>query len=762
MNISLEGLILSRRWFETPSGLTFEFWIQTREGSVKVQIPGQESLFFVQHSAEIPEGPYRREVLKLKSLRHLPVDAVYFKSQRALKDCASQLKACGIPTLESDVKPEDRFLMERFVCGSIHIEGEAHQRENYLEFTHPSITPGHTVPDLEVASIDIETEGLDGRLYSIGIYTEGQRVVLMVGEGSHSDLIHFYPDEPGLINAFLTWIEIHDPDVLIGWNVVAFDLAFLVKRAKKLGVNFTLGRNKSRCDVLMPLTPRQSHITRLHGRVMLDGIQLMRMGTWGLESYALENVAQELLGTGKLIRTPDDRVEEINRQYREDKEALARYNLEDCRLVYEIFKKADLLNFAVERSRLTGLPLDRQGGSVAAFDFLYLPRLHREGFVAHDTGANAEPITSPGGYVMESKPGLYENVLVLDFKSLYPSIIRTFYIDPLGLSITEGEQVEGFLGATFSRDRAILPGLIKTLWAARDGAKRDNNSALSYAIKIIMNSFYGVLGSSGCRFYDPKLATSITKRGHELITRTRDFIQDLGYEVIYGDTDSVFVLVGENPEKDPREIGTEIAESLNDWWTNTLLEEMSLESHLEIEFETHYAKFFMPTIRGSQKGSKKRYAGLIALENDEFEIQFKGLESVRTDWTPLARRFQQELFRRVFLGEAYTEYIKEIADGVLAGEFDKELVYKKRLRQKIEDYTKNIPPHAQAAKKLGRPVRWIEYVITVNGPEPILDQKSGLDYPHYLDRQLAPAADALLECLGDSFEKITGKQMEMF
>lgn len=758
----VEGLILSRRWYEAAGGITFEYWVQTGEGAVRVVIPGQESVFFVHHSAELPEGGYRRESLGLRSLRQVPVDGIYFKSQRTLRDFGNQLKDRGIATFESDVKPEDRYLMERFVCGTVRIEGESTENRGFLEFVGPVLTPGGVVPDLRVVSVDIETEGLAGRLYSVGVQTPMQGFVWMVGDGVEGELVRYCADERSLLNAFLDWVAETDPDVLIGWNVVAFDLAFLVRRAKELGVPFTLGRGRSRCDVLEPMSARQSHIARLEGRVMLDGIQLMRMGTWGLESYALENVAQELLGTGKLIQGAGNKVEEIDRQYREDKESLARYNLEDCRLVYEIFKKADLLNFAIERSKLTGLALDRQGGSVAAFDFLYLPRLHREGYVGHDTGTVTDPVTSPGGYVMDSKPGLYENVLVLDFKSLYPSIIRTFYIDPLGLSVSEGEQVEGFIGATFSREHSILPGLIESLWAARDEAKRDKNDALSYAIKIIMNSFYGVLGSSGCRFYDPKLATSITKRGHELITRSRDYIEEHGYEVIYGDTDSVFVLVGAEPERGVREIGEELASGLNVWWEETLRTEMDLESHLEIEFETHYRRFFMPTIRGSQKGSKKRYAGLIEGAGDAYEVQFKGLESVRTDWTPLARRFQQELFRRVFLDEPYIDFVKEIADGVLAGDFDEELVYRKRLRQKIEDYVKNVPPHAQAAKKLGRAVRWVEYVITVNGPEPVEKRESGLDYAHYLDRQLAPAADALLGCFGESFEKITGKQMEMF
>ena len=753
---------MSRSYRDTSDGVHFDYWVKCAEKALHIRVLNQEVVFFVEHSAKIPDGPYRREALKLKTLGHLAVDGLYFRSQRALRDFAQQLQHSGILTFESDVKPEDRYLMERFICSTVCIEGEMLRKGGIWQVVNPKMTPGELVPELSVVSIDIETNGLSGDLYSIAAYAPDGEVVFMVGEEEDSGHIRFVADETQLLHDFIDWIIVTNPDVLIGWNVVAFDLAFLVKRAKELHVPFKLGRGGAMCDVIVPNGPRQTHIPRLPGRVILDGIPLMRMGAWALESYSLENVAQHLLGTGKLIHGEKDKVAEINRQFREDKHALANYNLEDCRLVYEIFEKADLLNFSIARSCLTGLPLDRLGGSVASFDFSYLPRLHREGFVASDTGAIQDPITSPGGYVMESKPGLYKNVLVLDFKSLYPSIIRTFYIDPLGLHWVDGEQVEGFIGAQFSKEHSILPDLIESLWAAREKAKQENDQALSYAIKIIMNSFYGVLGSSGCRFYDPKLATSITKRGHELITRSQTFIESKGYDVIYGDTDSVFVLVGDEPGLVCSEIGESLAEQLNSWWTKTLEEEMNVASHLEIEFETHYSTFFMPTIRGSQKGSKKRYAGLIRKDDEHYEVQFKGMESVRTDWTPLARQFQQELFRRVFLEEPFEDYVKSIADGVLKGEFDHELIYRKRLRQKIEEYTKNIPPHAQAAKKLGENRRWVEYVITVNGPEPIENQPSALDYAHYLDKQLAPAADALLACFGQSFEKITGKQMDMF
>jgi DNA polymerase-2 len=145
-----------------------------------------------------------------------------------------------------------------------------------------------------------------------------------------------------------------------------------------------------------------------------------------------------------------------------------------------------------------------------------MPRMHRLGYVAPNLG-DVQEAGSPGGFVMDSKPGLYDSVLVLDYKSLYPSIIRTFLIDPAGLAEGmrhpgDADSVPGFLGARFSRERHCLPAIVEQVWQGREAAKTQNNKPLSQALKIIMNSFYGVLGSSGCRFFDPRLASSIRMR----------------------------------------------------------------------------------------------------------------------------------------------------------------------------------------------------------------------------------------------------------
>ncbi len=365
--------------------------------------------------------------------------------------------------------------------------------------------------------------------------------------------------------------------------------------------------------------------------------------------------------------------------------------------------------------------------------------------------------------VLDSTPGLYENVLVLDFKSLYPSIVRSFCVDPLGLAFPGDDPIPGFDGGCFHRDQHILPGLLETLWAARDEAKRKNDMPLSRAIKILMNSFYGVLGTPGCRFFDPRLASSITRRGHEVIRQSVDFVEARGLRVIYGDTDSIFVHAGEaERETACLDLGRELAQILNVHFRERLRREFEIDSCMEIEFETHYLRFHMPTLRGGKEGSKKRYAGLVRAEDGGTRLVLKGLEAVRTDWTPLARRMQRELYQRVFSGRPHEIWLRDLRTRMRAGELDDELIYEKRLRRSLDSYQKNVPPHVQAARKLGRPVRDIRYVITRAGAEPADEAHADLDYDHYESRQLAPAANTLLRTLGQSWQELAGPQLALF
>ena len=783
-----QGFVLTRHWRDTPSGIEVEFWLATDEGSRQVRVPYQASTAFIpveqraraQALLQDERGIEFRE-LALCDFQSRPVIGLYCRQHAQLMDIAQRLRRAGVDVFEADVRPPERFLMERFITAPVSFGGRA-QGDGPLLDTRIKPHPDYR-PRLKLVSLDIETSP-QGDLYSIALEGCGQRQVYMLGKATEADTavdfdLEFCATRGDLLLRLNQWLAQHDPDAIIGWNVVQFDLRVLHEHARRLGIPLLLGRAGSEIQWREHGTRKNHFFASAAGRLIIDGIESLRSATWSFPSFSLENVAQTLLGEGKDISTPYQRMDEINRMFAQDKPALARYNLKDCELVTRIFAKTQLLTFLLERASVTGLEADRSGGSVAAFYHLYMPLMHRQGFVAPNLG-DKPPQASPGGFVMESQPGLYESVLVLDYKSLYPSIIRTFLIDPLGLveglrDPSDEASVPGFRGARFSRTRHCLPAIIERVANGREVAKREKNAPLSQALKIIMNAFYGVLGSSGCRFFDTRLASSITLRGHEIMLKTRALIEARGYSVIYGDTDSTFVwLRSEHSEEDAARIGRELVQHVNQWWQAHVRDEYGLTSALELQFETHYSRFLMPTIRGAEEGSKKRYAGLVVHPDGRREMIYKGLETVRSDWSPLAQQFQQALYLRIFNRQPYQEYVRDFVRSTLAGEHDELLIYRKRLRRQLSDYERNVPPHVRAARladeyndQHGRPRQYqnggtISYVITVAGPQPLENRTAEVDYDHYLTRQLQPVADAILVFVDDDFSALVGGQMGLF
>ncbi|WP_129543656.1 DNA polymerase II [Serratia sp. 1D1416] len=783
-----QGFLLTRHWRDTPAGTEVEFWLATDAGPRQLHLPPQTSVAFIPAEQRRRAEPLLREErqvelkpLALTDFHHRPMIGLYCRQHRQLIKLEKLLKEGGVTVYEADVRPPERYLMERFITAPVWFSGQANGGGPLL---NGQMKPAPEYrPALKLVSLDIETTA-HGELYSIALEGCGQRQVYMLGPANGGDEaldfdLEYCISRPQMLERLNQWLERHDPDAIIGWNLVQFDLRVLQKHAERYRIPLRLGRGGNLLEWREHGFKQNHFFASAAGRLIIDGIEALKSATWNFPSFSLEYVAQDLLGEGKSIDNPYQRMAEIDRRFAEDKPALARYNLKDCELVTRIFAKTDLLNFLLERATVTGLAADRSGGSVAAFSHLYMPRMHRLGFVAPNLGEQPEE-HSPGGFVMDSQPGLYDSVLVLDYKSLYPSIIRTFLIDPVGLAEgmrhpDDADSVPGFRNARFSRSKHCLPAIVEQIWQGREAAKRQQNKALSQALKIIMNALYGVLGSSGCRFFDPRLASSITLRGHEIMRQTRELIEAEGYQVIYGDTDSTFVWLKQpHDERQAAQIGRALVQQVNQWWQRHLQQQYGLENALELEFETHYSRFLMPTIRGAEQGSKKRYAGLVARPDGGEEMVYKGLETVRTDWTPLAKQFQQQLYQRIFKRQPYQDYVRDYVSKTLNGEFDQQLIYRKRLRRKLDEYQRNVPPHARAARiaddynrRQGRPLQyqnggWISYVMTVAGPEPLETRHSAIDYQHYLERQLQPVADAILPFLHDDFTTLVTGQMGLF
>ena len=750
--------ILTGEWQDVRGRNVLKFTGSSDElGTVEI-IFSNNPVFFVEHKSVIENlsVPFNRKEVDLKNFNEGKLDALYFNSQRDLKTAVQEIENTGMKTYESDVDPSRRFLMERFINAQVEVEGVSEKKTNLYSFTNPKIEPCDITPKLLIASIDIETGNENTQLYSIAVHLSGkseEKIVFIVSDEKvkSRDYILNFKDEKELLQNFIDWFQKADPDIIIGWHVIGFDLMFLERRCKELMIPFNIARANGRVS-FRQRKPR-GYFAFVTGRVIIDGPQSLRSSFFTFEDYRLETVAQELLSEGKTISQDHDKVEEIERMFREDKASLAEYNLKDAELVTDIFKKAGLIELSVRRSQLSGLLMDELGMMTAAFDHFYLPKLHRAGYVAGNVKDLDTSEHAAGGYVMDPIPGIYDDVVVLDFKSLYPSIIQTFKIDPYSNLKSNIDTIETLNGYKFSSTHHFLPEFIDQLIEQRNLARKKKDKQLSQAIKILMNSFYGVMGSFGCRFYHPNLPTAITGTGHKLLLGSKEFLAEKGYEVIYGDTDSLFIKLKEGEGENAEASGIRIAEDLNKYWSEKIQNEHGLKSYLEIEFEKYYRKFILTPARGSETGAKKRYAGLL-IENGEEKLEFVGMEFVRSDWTHLAKEFQVELYNRIFNNDEIEDWLREIVKKVKAGEYDEKLVYRKRLRKDVDEYTKNIPQHVKAARLLPETTGTVYYVITKRGPIPVELKHTDIDYDHYIDKQLKPIADSVLSLLGESFDSI--------
>ncbi len=759
---SAKVFILTGEWMDVRGKNVLRFIGTSDKLRIVEMTFSNNPVFFIENKSIITRlsVPFNRKEVELKNSEEKKVDALYFNSQRDLKTAAEELEGMAIRTFESDIDPARRFLMERFINAQVQVEGTFDKKKYLTSFSNPKIEPCDFAPKLLIASIDIETGVQNTQLYSIAIHLSGkeeeQKVFIVSEEKIKSDeYIEVCNNENELLQNFISWFKEKDPDIIIGWHVIGFDLMFLERKCNELMIPFDIARANGR--VSLRQRKPSGYFASVTGRIVIDGPQALRSSFFTFEDYRLETVAQELLSEGKTITQDQNKVEEIERLFAEDKAKLAEYNLNDAVLVTNIFKKAGLIELSIRRSQLSGLLMDELGMMTAAFDHFFLPKLHRVGYVAPNVKDLEASEHSAGGYVMDPIPGIYDDVIVLDFKSLYPSIIQTFKIDPYSNLKSDIDTIETLNGYKFSSTKHFLPEFIDQLIEQRNLAKKKNDKQLSQAIKILMNSFYGVMGSFGCRFYHPNLPTAITGTGQKLLIDSKEFLAENGYEVIYGDTDSLFVKLKEGEGENAEKNGNRIAKDLNKYWSEKIQKDYGLKSYLEIEFEKYYRKFILTPARGSETGAKKRYAGLLSESvkvGGKESIEFVGMEFVRSDWTRLAKEFQVELYKRIFNNEEIENWLREIVKKVKSGEYDDKLVYRKRLRKDVDDYTKNIPQHVKAARMLPEASGTVYYVITKRGPVPIELKHTDIDYDYYIEKQVKPIADSVLILLGESFDNI--------
>ncbi len=701
-----------------------------------------------------------------------PVCRIEVEAPQDVPGQRDRLHAAGVETFEADVRFALRYLIDRGIKGGCELDGEWLPGNGVSRvYTNPTLRPVRVRVEPRVLSFDIETHGKEERLLAISTYGPGVDEVLIVDSGTRAmpERAVRCADERAALDRFCARVRQIDPDVLTGWNVIDFDLTVLQRIAERVNHPFLLGREPGAMRLRKAEGYFGSGQASIPGRLVLDGIDLLRGAFVRMDEYSLDAVAREVLGEGKAVAGDvHDRIEEILDNYRHNLAAFALYTRTDARLAFEIIERLNLVRLAYERSQLTGMTPDRVAASIASFDFLYLTELERLSVVAPTVRADDSRQHDPqlGGHVLEPATGLHRNVWVFDFKSLYPSIIRTFNIDPLSYVAAPSPDADVIrtAGGAFARTPAILPRILDVLFPRREAAKQAGDGVASNAIKILMNSFYGVLGAPSCRFYNPALVNAITGTGRELLLWSKAWFEAAGFKVLYGDTDSLFIESGAAEAGQARELGRDLAVALNADLNRHIAAHWRVASRLELEFEKLYLRLFLPRARHSTRGASKRYAGLLGgADNDS--VEFIGMEVVRRDWTALAKQVQRELYQRLFTDQSVDAYLADVVKKVRNGEFDASLVYRKNLRKGADEYTATTPPHVAAARKSTQPpARLVSYVMTTAGPEPLDNVRHGLDREHYVQKQVRPVAEPVLATLGLDFERVIGdsRQLELY
>ena len=706
-----------------------------------------------------------------------------------LRAAERALAASGIAVAGIDRRRADGELAALGIRGPVILRGDERPGKRVdAVFIEPSL---ESAPDgaglglgLHWLALDIETDR-EARVVAVSLAERGApgEVLFAQGRGRAPAApgVEVFPDEASLLGALAARIVRRDPDVLTGWNVIDFDFRTLVDRCAALGLSFDAGRTDTPASFAERATPRDAYprdsrrsAPDLPGRAVIDAMRLVRASGSRYEDLSLETVARELLGEGKSVSSRGgEKIEELELLRARDPDAFCAYCLRDSELVLRILAETGLDGLTARRAALTGVSIDLAWTSIPAFERVYGAEL-RARRIAIPARTDRRVSGASGGTVLEASAGLFSRVLVFDFRSLYPSIMRTFNVDPLSYSRAAGRgadpsDIVAPNGARFDRGAGIMPRLIAEYSGEREKALAEGDEVAAYVYKILQNSFYGVLGAEGCRYARTEIAGAITSFGKKFLVMARDFFEARGRRVLYGDTDSVFVLADGVPGyEELMAAGGSAADELNGEIAQRLEAEYGLESLLRIRCEKAYSKFLIPRLRasgaaarseaseggvGRGRGRAKGYAGLLLAPDGSSAVEVKGMEAVRSDFTPLARAFQIKLLDLVFSGageDALREFCRSETEALRRGERDPELVYRKNLRRVADDYVSETP-QVRAARLMGWTSRRgrIAYVMTGAGAEPV-DARSGagIDYDHYIARQLLPIAASIADAIG--------------
>ncbi len=664
--------------------------------------------------------------------------------------------------LEADIRFAMRYIIDRSAIPCTWYEAEVEEVEGerkYRARVYRLLSDLRRVerdlpPNMKVMAFDIEVYNPAGSprpkhdpVIIIATY-DGREVKQFLAEGSGKSI-----RDAGAIRTFVSYVKELDPDIIVGYNSNGFDWPYLLERAKINSIRLDVGRVKG----AEPRSSAYGHIS-VPGRLNVDLYDFAQeIGEVKIKS--LEEVADYLGVMKKDERTliPWYRLYE----YWDDegkRRTLLMYSRDDVIATYGLSEK--FLPFAIQLSALTGLPLDQVGAASVGYRLEWY--LMREAFrfgelVPNRAERRAE--SYKGAIVLEPKKGIHENVAVLDFSSMYPNLMIKYNIGPD--TFVEGECGEDEcyvipeVGYKFRKEppgffKNILTTLLRLRKQVKSEMKKYPPDSPMYrllnerqkALKVLANATYGYMGWSGARWYFRQGAEAVTALGRATIRKAIEIAKSLGLEVIYGDTDSLFVKYVKDRVKE-------------------FIRRVEEELELEIKIDKIYRRVFFTE-------AKKRYVGLL----EDGRVDIVGFEAVRGDWTEVAKEVQEEVAKIVLSKGSVNEaidYVRKVIADLRAGKIDiTKLVIWKTLTRPINQYTAE-PPHVAAAKKLMRAGYKVEvgdkigYVV-IKGAGKIADKAMpyimvdprDVDVEYYVKHQIIPAALRILRYFGVSEKALEG------
>ncbi|RME78698.1 DNA polymerase, partial [Candidatus Woesearchaeota archaeon] len=610
-------------------------------------------------------------------------------------------------------------------------------------------------------------------IIQLSLYGAGfEKVITWKDVNGYGPSVEVVENEEELLKKFAQYVNVKQPDILTGYFSDGFDFPYILKRAQK---------HKIKLDINLDYTsPRfgrgnQSSV-EMTGIIHLDILNFIRRVTrmnLKTDSLKLDAVAQELLGEKK----NEIDIENLAEYWDNSDPKLAefaKYCLKDSQLTYEITQM--LMPNIVEFVKLISLPIaDIVKMRFAQFVEWYLIKRAQEVnmLIPNKPGRTTlyerQGQHVEGAFVYEPKPGIYDDVVVFDFRSLYPSIIVAHNISPetLNAPSEHKEIVPGHPDMWFATDRdgffsTILEeimnrrGRIKAMMKTADEKKKKLLDARQYSLKILLNSFYGYLGFFGARWYSKECAAAVTAYGRYHIHQVINKAEAEGFKVIYSDTDSIFITLDGRTYEEAMDFVDRI---------NAELPEM-----MELEPEGFYKTALFVSARGEEGGAKKRYA----LCDEQGNVIIKGFEAVRRNTSYIAKEVQTQVIKtllRTKNTQEATSYLKEVIKNLREKKIPNEkLVIVTQLTKPIEDYA-SIGPHVAVARQMRQrgervePGSFIRYIVRpgkgkisdrVSVPE--LTPEGDYDAEYYIDNQVIPAVERIFEVFNIDVKQLADKR----